>query len=72
MNKEKFYKFHFKNDDANKSYSCHVDLKTYTEAMKFAYDKLDELNEKSSGYRIVGVYEILYPISYLNIQQTVN
>jgi len=29
--------------------------------MKFAYDKLDELNEMVSGYRIIGVYEILYP-----------
>lgn len=70
--KEKFYKFHFKNDIENKIYSCHVELDSYTEAMKFAYDKLDCLNEEVTGYRIVGVYEILYPTSYLNLNQQIN
>ena len=66
--KEKFYKFHFKNDVASKIYSCHVELDNYLEATKFAYDKLDHLNNEADGYRIVGVYEILYPVSYLNQQ----
>ena len=61
--KEKFYKFHFKNDLANKVYSCHVELDSYTDAMQFAFDKLDHLNNEAGGYRIVGVYEILYPVS---------
>ena len=68
----KFYKFHFKNEEENKHYSCHVDLDSYTDAMKFAYDKLDELNNIKAGYRIVGVYEILYPVNYVNIQQSIN
>jgi hypothetical protein len=70
--KEKFYKFHFKNDTKNKVYSCHVELDSYKEASKFAYDKLQELNDEGTGYRIVGVYEILYPVSFLSFNQQVN
>jgi hypothetical protein len=47
---DKFFKFHYKND-----------FDDFSDAMKFAYDKLDELNELVGGYRIIGVYEILYP-----------
>ena len=39
-------------------------LDDFTEAMNFAYDYLDKLNDKpdteSGQYRIIGVYEILY------------
>tara|TARA_Y100001973_G_C5160774_1_gene313398 strand:- start:820 stop:1035 length:216 start_codon:yes stop_codon:yes gene_type:complete len=56
---DKFYKFHFKNDGINKAESYDIELNTFNEAMVFAYDKLDELNEKNKGYRIVGIYEIL-------------
>lgn len=69
---DKFYKFHFKNETANKHYCCHVDLDSYTDAMEFAYDKLDELNNHLAGYRIVGVYEILYPANYVSVQQSIN
>jgi hypothetical protein len=40
--------------------------------MKFAYDKLDELNSRQIGYRIIGVYEILYPLNGGNIQEQIN
>ena len=70
--KEKFYKFHFKNDLINKAYSCHIELDDYTEAMKFAYDKLDDLNNHNGGYRIIGVYEILYPTNYIKVNQQLN
>ena len=57
--KEKFYKFHFKNDKTNKASSCDVNLNNFTQAMEYAYNRLDELNTINSGYRIIGVYEIL-------------
>ena len=60
----KFFKFHFKNDKAKRGTSCHKILDSFTEAMSFAYDYLDKLNDKPDTelgqYRIVGVYEILY------------
>ena len=60
----KFFKFHFKNDSSKRGTSCHQNLDSFTEAMNFAYDYLDKLNDKpdteSGQYRIVGVYEILY------------
>jgi hypothetical protein len=57
--KNKYFKFHFKNDKESKIDSYNVDLNNFTEAMEFAYDKLDELNNNTNGYRIVGIYEIL-------------
>ena len=57
--KDKFYKFHFKNDKINKAESYDLQLKTFDDALKFAYDKLDELNVSAPGYRIIGIYEIL-------------
>ena len=60
----KFFKFHFKNDRTNRGTSCHKNFDDFSEAMNFAYDYLDELNNKpdteSGQYRIIGVYEILY------------
>jgi hypothetical protein len=58
---DKFFKFHYKNDEKSLVASYDVVLDDFSDAMKFAYDKLDELNQSVSGYRIVGVYEILYP-----------
>ena len=58
---DKFFKFHYKNDKESLAASYDVVFDDFSEAMKFAYDKLDELNELVSGYRIIGVYEILYP-----------
>jgi hypothetical protein len=72
MKERRCYKFHFKNEKASNHYSCDVDLDTYTDAMKFAYDKLDELNNNQTGYRIIGVYEILYPLNGGNIQEQIN
>jgi hypothetical protein len=57
--RNKFFKFHFKNDKAKKIASYDIGLNNFSEAMEYAYDKLDELNETKNGYRIVGVYEIL-------------
>ena len=56
----KFFKFHFKNEKTERATSFHKNLDSFTDAMNFAYDKLDELNLQASGYRIVGIYEILY------------
>jgi hypothetical protein len=56
---EKFYKFHFKNDETNKASSYDVNFNNFTEALDYAYNKLDQLNSRDSGYRIIGVYEIL-------------
>jgi len=56
---EKFYKFHFKNDKMNKVSSCDINLDNFTEALDYAYNKLDKLNSTNFGYRIVGIYEIL-------------
>jgi len=58
---DKFFKFHYKNDEKSLVASYDVVFDDFSDAMKFAYDKLDELNQSVSGYRIVGVYEILYP-----------
>ena len=58
---DKFFKFHYKNDKKSLIASYDVVFDDFSDAMKFAYDKLDELNELVSGYRIIGVYEILYP-----------
>ena len=58
---DKFFKFHYKNDEKSLTASYDVVFDDFSDAMKFAYDKLDELNQSVSGYRIVGVYEILYP-----------
>ena len=54
--KDKFYKFHFKNDKINKAESYDLELNTFDDALKFAYSKLDELNSATLGYRIVGIY----------------
>jgi len=60
----KFFKFHFKNDKTERGTSCHKNFDNFTDAMKFAYDYLDGLNNKpvkeAGQYRIIGVYEILY------------
>jgi len=60
----KYFKFHFKNDKTKRGTSCHKNYDNFTEAMNFAYDYLDKLNDKPDTepgqYRIVGVYEILY------------
>ena len=60
----KNFKFHFKNDKINKADSYNLQLNNFTEAMEFAYNKLDQLNEKNNGYRIIGIYEIMMPRSY--------
>ena len=60
----KFFKFHFKNEKTKRGASFHENLSNFTDAMSYAYDKLDELNSKNAPeggtYRIIGVYEILY------------
>ena len=66
---DKYFKFHYKNDKESKATSYDVVLNDFSEAMKFAYNKLDELNESVGGYRIVGVYEILYPTNSYNPNQ---
>ena len=60
----KNFKFHFKNDKTDKADSYNLQLDNFTEAMEFAYNKLDQLNEKNNGYRIIGIYEIVAPRSY--------
>tara|TARA_R110000824_G_scaffold328073_1_gene514911 strand:- start:846 stop:1049 length:204 start_codon:yes stop_codon:yes gene_type:complete len=60
----KNFKFHFKNDKIDKATSYDFQLNNFTEAMEFAYNKLDQLNEKNNGYRIIGIYEIMMPRSY--------
>ena len=60
----KYYKFHFKNDRINKAKSYDVEnLQEFADALKYAYEALDNLNEEDGGYRIIGVYEILCPIN---------
>jgi hypothetical protein len=63
MSDTKYFKFHFKSDKQNKAKSYNVKLNEFSDAMAFAYDKLDELNKKQSDYRIVGIYEILTPLA---------
>jgi len=55
----KYFKFHFKNDKENKINSYNIDFNNFTEAIEFAYDKLEVLENQARGYRIVGIYEIL-------------
>ena len=63
----KYFKFHFKNDRVSKVKSYDVEnLDQFSDALKFAYDALDNLNEVEGGYRIVGIYEILYPHNLQN------
>ncbi len=68
----KFFKFHFKNDKLTKAASFHVELDTFTEAMEFAYEKLDQLNERDNGYRIIGVYEILTHVRHSEFYSQTN
>jgi hypothetical protein len=63
MNNTKYFKFHFKSEKQNKAKSYNIKLEDFNSAMAFAYDKLDELNDKNNGYRIVGIYEILTPLA---------
>ena len=59
---DKFYKFHFKSEKNEKAVSFHVNLDSFTEAMNYAHNKLDELKKNANGYRIIGIYEILYSL----------
>ena len=70
--RDKFFKFHFKNEKAKKVASYDVGLDTFTEAMNYAYNKLDELNETKNGYRIVGIYEILIQRENSDLLTTTN
>ena len=73
MRETKFFKFHFKNDKTNKAASFNVKIDDFVSAISFAYDKLDQLNSKNNGYRIVGVYEILTPLAeYYAVENTTN
>ena len=58
----KLYKFHYKNEDSKKIYSNHGSFLDYDEAYAASLIELDWLNTtKEEGYRVVGIYEILYP-----------
>jgi hypothetical protein len=57
--KDKFFKFHFKNEKVDKVASYNIEFDNFSKAMEFAYDKLDKLNETENGYRIIGIYEIM-------------
>lgn len=71
MRETKFFKFHFKNDKTNKAASFNIKMEDFVEATSFAYNKLDELNSKNKGYRIVGIYEILTPLAeYYSVENS--
>ena len=73
MRETKFFKFHFKNDKTNKAASFNVKIDDFAAAISFAFDKLDQLNNKNNGYRIVGIYEILTPLAeYYAVENTTN
>mgnify|MGYP003637282012 CR=1 FL=1 len=55
----KYFKFHFKNNKMDKATSYDLELKDFSGAIEFAYNKLEKLNGEFSGYRIIGIYEIL-------------
>ena len=44
----KYFKFHFKNDVEDKVGSYNVDLDNFTEALEFAYNKLDVPQSKTN------------------------
>ena len=61
-----YFKFHFhiKNKKVDKTASYNIELDSFSKAIEFAYNKLDKLNEEDSGYRIIGIYEIMMPRSH--------
>ena len=71
MRETKYFKFHFKNERVNKATSFNVKIEDFNSALSYAFDKLDQLNEKNNGYRIVGIYEILTPLAeYYAVENT--
>lgn len=71
MRETKYFKFHFKNERTNKATSFNVKIEDFNSALSYAFDKLDQLNEKNKGYRIVGIYEILTPLAeYYAVENT--
>jgi hypothetical protein len=72
MQETKYFKFHFKNDRTNKAKDYNVKLADFSSAMSFAYDRLDELNVNQTGFRIIGIYEILTPSADYYVDEFTN
>lgn len=57
------YLLHFKNEDKDLAVSVFTTAPSFTEAYAFAQNKVIDLDKaKGSGWRVIGVYEILYNI----------
>ena len=63
---KKWYKIHLKDEkDGLISYDCK--LENFNDAITSAYEKIDTINErKSSAYRVIGIYEIMYDREQFN------
>ena len=56
------YKVHYKNDKLDKvADSMYDNIDRFEEALIMAHEHVDDLNAvRGSGWRIIGIYEILY------------
>ena len=55
------YKVHYKNNDTGYTHDMNFAAINFDSALYRARDKMDTLNiTKNSGWRLVGLYEILY------------
>ena len=61
MAKNTKYKVHYKNDRLDKVGDSMYDVERFEEALILAHQHVDNLNHvEGSGWRIIGLYEILY------------
>jgi hypothetical protein len=60
------YKAHFKNQTENRAYDHNFDAKDFVTAYDYACNMLTQLEEQFKGWRMIGVYEILYDAEKLS------
>ena len=60
------YKAHFKNQNADKAYDHNFDAKDFIAAYRYALGVVEQLETGLEGWRVIGVYEILYDAEKLS------
>ena len=61
------FKAHYKNQNTDKMYDHNFDADSFEQAYGFAQETRRELTELGSpGWRVIGVYEILYDAEKLS------
>ena len=60
------YKAHFKNQTENRAYDHNFDAKDFISAYQYALGIASQLEGQFKGWRVIGVYEILYDAEKLS------